>query len=390
MFRLRAGIIGMGSIGPVHLEAARRLGAEVVALVGSTEEKAHGQADSLGVPSAYGDYRALLERPDVEVVHICTPNHLHFPMARDALAAGKHVICEKPLGLDSRESSLLLDMARQSGLVHAVNFNNRFYPLVQHARDLIRQGELGRLFAIRGACLMDSLLYETDYNWRLDLQSGGLTCVLSTVGSHLIDLLTYVSGQAVVEVCADFSTVHPVRRPAPASLGPGTAQVASGEPVEKIIRTEDSAGALLRYDSGARGSLTVSQVSAGRKYCHQLEVDGAKAALTWQSEEPNTLWLGYRDQANHVLPKDPSLLSVRAAQYVDHPGGCAEGFGDTFKQFLGCVYAAIRKREGGEAVLPDFPTFADGHAERLVNDALAGSATTGGWVRVSRPSPQME
>jgi predicted dehydrogenase len=376
--RVGVGVIGVGTIGRFHVEAARRLGAEVVAVAASSAARAERLADELGV-AATGDYRALLSDPTIEVVHVCTPNDLHFPMARDALGAGKHVICEKPLALTSRESGELLRLAEAANRVHAVCFNNRFYPLVWEARARVAAGQLGRVFGLRGFILEDSLLAEDVFEWRLDPARGGDSCAMATIGCHLIDLVGFVLDTAPVSVCADFTTVHPIRR---RRLGGGNGAGGGPPRFEEVsIRSEEAASVLVRFASGARGVLGVSRAAAGRRYRISLEFDGTAAALAWDSEAPNRLWVGHGDRANELLLRDPPLLSETARPYADYPGAYQEGFADTFKGLLGAVYRRVADPTGVAG--PDFPTFADGHAAMLVHDAVMASARRGVWVAVA-------
>jgi predicted dehydrogenase len=376
--RVGVGVIGVGTIGRFHVEAARRLGAEVVAVAASSAGRAERLAAELGV-AATGDYRDLLADDAVEVVHVCTPNDLHFPIARDALRAGKHVVCEKPLTLTSDESAELLRLAASTDRVHAVCFNNRFYPLVWEARARIAGGALGRVFGLRGFILEDSLLADDAFDWRLDPARGGDSCAMATIGCHLIDLVGFVLGGRPVSVCADFTTVHPVRRrPVDRANGP------SGAPrfEEVVVRSEEAASLLVRFDSGAHGVLGVSRAAAGRRYRISLELDGTAAALAWDSEAPNRLWVGHDDRANELLLRDPPLLSEAARPYAAYPGAYQEGFADTFKGLLSAVYRRVAAPDGAAA--PDFPTFADGHAAMLVHDAVMASARRGVWVEVAQ------
>ncbi|HEV8633021.1 MAG TPA: Gfo/Idh/MocA family oxidoreductase [Chloroflexota bacterium] len=377
--RVGVGVVGVGTIGRFHLEAARRLGADVVAVAASRASRAKLLAEELGV-AATGDYRDLLANPAVDVVHVCTPNNLHFPMARDALRAGKHVVCEKPLALTSHESGELLRLAEEADRVHAVCFNNRFYPLVQEARARVAAGALGRVFGLRGFILEDSLLAEDAFEWRLDPAQGGDSCAMATIGCHLIDLVGFVLGTSVAAVCADFTTVHPVRR---RPLGGANGPTAGATRFEEVpIRSEEAASVLVRFASGAHGVLGVSRAAAGRRYRISLELDGTAAALAWDSEAPNRLWVGHDDRANELLLRDPALLSETARPYAGYLGAYQEGFADTFKALLAAVYRRINGPD--RSAEPDFPTFVDGHAAMLVHDAVMASARTGAWVEVAR------
>ena len=378
--RSRVGVVGTGFIGPVHVEALRRIGAEVVGLVGSTPESSRRKAAELGVP-AFDSLDDLLALPGLTSVHVTTPNHLHAPMVRQILAAGKHVVCEKPLATTAAEGQELLALAEAAGVVHAVNFNIRFYPLCQQARAMVRAGELGRLYQIHGSYLQDWLLKETDWNWRLEPGLGGEMRAVADIGSHWLDLLGFIAGQPVVRVLADFATFLPVRRKPTRSVETFSGKELRPEEYEpKPIRTEDYASILLHFGDGARGVLTVSQVSAGRKNRLAFEIDGAEAALAWDSERPEELWIGRRDKPNEILLRDPALLHPEARAATSYPGGHAEGFPDTFKALYTRVYAAVAA--GEPPAQPDYPTFADGVRALRLGEAIAESARTGGWVDV--------
>jgi predicted dehydrogenase len=366
---IKAAVVGTGFIGVVHVEALRRLGVEVTGIVGSTPERAAYKARAAALPPPYPSFEAMLADPAVEVVHLTTPNHLHHAQVRDTLAAGKHVVCEKPLAMNSEETGELLKLAEESGLVHAVNFNIRFYAQNQEARARVQAGEIGEVRLISGGYLQDWLLLDTDWNWRLDPAAGGSLRAVGDIGSHWLDLITFVTGRHVEAVMADLTTFIPVRR-RPTGPVETFSGASDGETVDTPMETEDAAGILLRLTGGARAVVTVSQVSAGRKNRLSWEIDGSESALAWHSEAPEELWLGHRGRPNELL------LNERG----DYPPGHAEGFPDTFKQLYRAVYAAVAA--GGPAGEPDYPTFADGHEEALIADAVARSHTEQRWVTV--------
>jgi len=376
---IRAAVIGTGFIGPAHVEALRRLGIEVVGIAGSSLERARPKARALNIAQVYAYWHDVIADPAVDVVHITTPNYLHYPMARAAIEAGKHVVCEKPLAMNSQESGELLRMATEAGVVHAVNYNIRFYPLCQEARARVARGGLGDVTIVRGSYLQDWLLYDTDWNWRLEPELGGSLRAVADIGTHWLDLTGFITGLRVQAVLADFRTFIPVRKKPTTPIDTFTGkEMRSAEYAEQSIHTEDYATVLLKYGDGASGVMTVSQVCAGRKNRLAFEIDGSEQALGWDSERPNELWIGRRDGSNEVVIKDPSLLTPQAKEFAGYPGGHTEGFPDTFKQLYRAVYGYIRA--GDMSVPPDFPTFADGHEEILLCEAIERSAKEGGWV----------
>ena len=374
-----AAVVGTGFIGVVHVEALRRLGVQVHGVVGSSQDRAKVRSRELGLPPAYESFKAMLADPRVEVVHITSPNHLHHEHASAALRAGKHVVCEKPLAMTPAESAELLQLAEQSGRVHAVNFNLRFYPLCRHVRGLVKQGELGDIRLISGHYLQDWLLLDTDWNWRLEPELGGELRAVADIGSHWMDLTTFLAGKRITSVMADLATFIKTRRQ-PAGPVETFATDHGGKTVAREIHTEDSAMILLRYEDETRGALTVSQVSPGRKNSLVFEIDGSTSAAAWNSERPDELWLGHRGRPNEILLRDPALLNEDARAATSLPGGHAEGFADTFKALYAAVYRAVAEGKPGEG----YPTFADGHDEMLVCDAVARSSRERRWVDVER------
>jgi predicted dehydrogenase len=378
----RAAVVGTGFIGIVHVDALRRLGIEITGMVGSSPERVREKARTQPLPEPYDSFEAMLADPRVDVVHLTSPNHLHFPQARAALAAGKHVVCEKPLGVSSAETGELLALARDSGLVHAVNFNIRHYPQCREARERVAAGAIGDVRLVTGAYLQDWLLYDSDWNWRLEDDRGGALRAVGDIGSHWIDLMTYVTGCQVEAVMADLTTFIPVRRRPVGPVETFGGGAGGGETVPVEIHTEDTASILLRLEGGARATVTVSQLSPGRKNALTLQIDGSESALAWAGERPDELWIGHRDRPNELLLRDPSLLTPAAAATASVPGGHAEGFENTFRELYRAVYRAVAA--GGPPDVPDYPTFADGHRSALIADAIATSAREGAWVTTTR------
>ena len=377
---LRAVVVGPGYIGPVHADALRRNGVAVVGLVGSGSAAGRARAAALGIPY-FADLAAALAAGPVDCVHVATPNALHAPLVRQALAAGKHVLCEKPLAMDAAEGAELLRLAEAAGVVHAVNFNFRFYTLARQMRAMVAAGAVGPVRLAHGGYLQDWLLFPSDWNWRLDPKEGGALRAVADIGSHWLDLAGFVTGRQPTALCADLATVVPVhQRPTVAVETFAGKGLRPDEYVEEAIRTEDYGSVLLRFGDGAHGVMTVSQVSAGRKNRLALEISGATGTLAWNSERVEELWVGWRDRPNETLLRDPALLAPEARAVATAPGGHAEGYVESHRALFAAVYRAIAA--GGPPAQPDYPTFADGVRSLRLGEAIAASAREGRWVDV--------
>ena len=380
MREIGVAIIGTGFMSGVHVEALRRVGVTVTGIVGSTPEKSERSAAKLELPRAYASLEQLLADSAVHAVHVNTPNRLHLPQTAAALRAGKHVMCEKPLAMNSHESLELLKIsAAHPRQVAAVNYNVRFYPLCHEAREMIQRGEAGRVFHITGSVAQDWLLKETDYNWRVRAEEGGALRALSDIGSHWLDLIHFITGLEVEAVFADYVTVHPVRQRPTGEVETFSNASKSDQHTEAVpVSTDDYGSVLIRFVGGTRGNLWVSQVSPGRKYCIRVEIAGQEKTIAWNSEECEQLWIGRRDAANSALMRDPSLLRDAARSVSDYPGGHAEGYPDTFKQCFRSFYHYIAN---GDFNAPrSFATLEDGHRDILLCDAFVESARRGSWV----------
>ncbi|MBX3743875.1 MAG: Gfo/Idh/MocA family oxidoreductase [Verrucomicrobiae bacterium] len=377
---LRAGIIGTGFIGPAHIEALQRLGIPVRAIVDN--DRAKVVADKWGIPNAITDldHRKLVAHPEVDVVHIASPNKLHAQHASDALKAGKHVICEKPLAMTSKETAQLLKLAAtRPRQIFAVNYNLRFYPAILQLRAAVQRGDLGDIFHVNGSYMQDWLLKDTDYNWRLLPNEGGALRAVSDIGTHWMDAASFVLGTRIEQVYAQLETLHKKRRRPIGEVQTYSKASANQKYETYPVQTEDYAAVLLRWTNGVFGSLNVSQVAAGRKNCLRLEIYGSKKSAWWNSEEPNTLHYGSRDGANETsLRGSPGFLEDIAG-FSDYPGGHAEGFPDTFKMNCRAIYSAIAAGNRKGAL---FATVEDGHHEVKVCDAILKSGTTRRWVKV--------
>ncbi|GIV19095.1 MAG: dehydrogenase [Armatimonadota bacterium] len=381
MRKVKAAIIGTGFIGPAHVEAARRLGfVEVVALCEKDEQTAKAKAAQLNIDRVYWNVDDLLSDKEIEVIHNCTPNNLHFEVNRKIIEAGKHVISEKPLAMNSDESRQLVEMAKKAGVVNAINFIYRYYPLVRHARSMVQRGDVGEIYHATGSYTQDWLFLPTDWNWRLVPELSGESRAVADVGSHWCDCVQYVTGLKIQRVYAHLHTIHKTRMKPKKELETYAGKVLQPEDYEPVsIHTEDYACVAFEFNNGAVGSFTVSQCFAGRKNRMFYEVSGSKCSLVWDQERPDELWVGYREKANEIVMRDPSLLTPEARPFAHYPGGHPEGYPDGLKNFLWRVYSAIA--EGSSEW--DFSTFEDGHVEMAIVDAVLQSHRTKQWVDVT-------
>ncbi len=373
--QLRVGIAGTGFIGSVHARSARLAGARVVSVAASSPESAEAAALALRADRAAASAEELVEDPELDVVHICTPNHLHQPLAAAALAAGKHVVCEKPLAMDAAGAEQLVAAAASADRQAAVPFVYRFYPTVREARERVRSGETGLVHLVHGTYLQDWLLRPEDGNWRVDESLGGASRAFADIGSHWCDLAEFVTGQRLTRLSARTLTTVPERL-----SGAGTHAFAGGDGSGELrqVSTEDAAVVQFETDAGALGSVVISQVSAGRKNRLWIEIDGSEEALAFDQEQPEELWAGRR-AAETIVRRDPGSLSPAAARYATLPGGHPQGYADCFDAFVADFYEAV---ETGQA--PDgLPQFADGLRANRITEAVLASAASGEWVDVA-------
>jgi predicted dehydrogenase len=367
-----------------HTEALRRLGVPVVGLSGRTHKSALEAAQRLGIENAFESVEALTADRRISVVHVTSPNDAHAEQAPCALQAGKHVVCEKPLGITSDETSRLVSAARAAGVVNAVSFNLRFYPQCQNAVDLVRRGAVGAPRFMTGGYHQDWLLLETDWNWRLDQSRQGRLRSVADIGSHWLDLAQYVGGQRLEAIMADLHTFVSERNHPRYSVKTFAASTVPDdvERVRESMISDDAAGILLRFENGMRGICSISQVSAGRKNRLHWELNGASASLAWDSEGPEELWVGHRASANHIMAKDPEVMAPLGVQAAAYPAGCLEGYPDTFRAMFESIYRDVI--DGRPSEVPAYPTFEDGNEIALVCDAVLASAASGEWARVIR------
>jgi predicted dehydrogenase len=359
--RLRSGIIGAGFAGAVHARAVRAAGGVVSVAAGSSAETGLAAAERLGADRHATDTAELVAAADVDVVHVCTPNQVHAELAERALAAGKHVICEKPLATSIDSAQRLASLAASAGIVAAVPFVYRFYPMVRDARARVRRGDTGPLRLLHGTYLQDWLSRAEDNDWRVDTLLGGASRAFADIGVHWCDLVEFVTGHRITRLSARLLTAHPRRR-------------LDGQMA--VVGTEDAATVQFETDQGALGSVVISQVSPGHKNRLWFSLDGADASLSFDQQMPETLWVGTREQSTSVIRGGAAQLPDASA-YSILPPGHPQGYQDGFTAFMCDVYSAI----AGDT--PDgLPTFGDGVRAAELTDAVLHSATSQSWLEV--------
>jgi predicted dehydrogenase len=377
---LKTALIGTGFMGKVHAENLRRLGTvEITSIAGSSEQRARDFAKSIGVSRATGNYQDLLKDPSIDAVHVLTPNALHYPICRAALQAGKHVLCEKPFTVTVDQARELVDLAAKTKLANCIQHNLRYYPMVQQIRRMIEAGDLGEILIVQGTYSQDWLLYDTDWNWRVDAKDNGRLRAMGDIGSHWMDMIQHVTGLRITELCADLATFHSTRRRPKGSVETFAGKKLETGDYETVpIDTDDFGSVLLRLGDCARGAFTVSQMSAGRKNMFTIEIYGTKAGVSWNQERPDELWIGRRNSPNQIMVKDPALLYPQAAAYADLPGGHSEGYDDTHKQVFKRFYARVADLSAPV----EYPTFEDGLWGMRLLEKVAESSQNRGWVTV--------
>jgi len=380
MKKIKTAIIGTGFMGKVHSENVRRLGnVEIAAVADFAEEPARKFAHSIGVERSTGDYQTLLRDPEIDAVHILTPNALHFPMCKAALNAGKHVLCEKPFTVTAAEARELVEIAARTKLANAINHNLRYYPVVQQIRQMIAAGDLGEILIVQGTYSQDWLLYDTDWNWRVDSKANGALRAMGDIGSHWMDMIQHLTGLKISALCADLATFHKTRKRPKGQIETFAGKKLTPEDYEPVsIDTDDFGAVLLHLGDRARGAFTVSQMSAGRKNMFTFDIYGTKSGVSWNQERPDELWIGQRNTPNSVIVKDPSLLYPKAAAFADLPGGHSEGYDDAHKQ----VYKHFYARVADPSAPIDYPTFEDGLWGMHLLEKVLESSKKNGWVTV--------
>jgi len=385
MQTINCAVIGSGFMGTAHIEALRRIpGVHIAAIISDDQPRAKEIAGDFNIPAVMTSWQDLRMMGDIQVVHNCTPNYLHYPINKAMILAGKHVISEKPLTLNSKEAAELVKLAGAHNIITAINFNYRFYPILQHVRSLISDGDLGEIYYIHGHYLQDWLFYDTDYNWRLETELSGTSRAMADIGSHWCDMMQFLTGLQISSVFARLITIHKQRKKPDHAVETFKGKEEKGQRKAKNIpvNTEDIASVMLEFDNGGGGVLTVSQVSAGRKNHFSFEIDGSRKSVSWNQENPNELWIGYREKANEIMIKDPSLLHRNARPYAHYPGGHPEGYPDGPKNLFNNVYNYIREGKSPAKDPPNFPTFMDGLRANRIVEAVVRSHKEQKWVKV--------
>lgn len=389
MKKIKVGVVGMGFAGPIHIENLRRLGnVEVVAVAARNLQRVKNKASDMYIPEAYNDWKDLIKDKDIEVIHITTPNNLHFTIARAAIEAGKHVVCEKPLALNADEAGLLVDLADKMKVVNSVTFNLSFYPLVKQAEKIISRKELGKIFMVHGRYLQDWLSKNSDYNWRVEAEIGGKSRVIADIGSHWIHMIQLITGRKIKSVFAD-STTFITRRKKPHYDIPTHSEkkLADGEFEYVSVNTEDYASILFNMEDNIKGCLVISQVCPGRKQRIEWEVSGSKRSMAWCGENPNMLWIGQRDGCNKILMKGSNIMDRDVQQYMQYPIGLTEGYPDTLRNIFKKIYEHIediKNNNSNKTGDIDYPTFRDGYEVQLIIDSVLESIADKKWVNVKR------
>lgn len=383
MKKIKAGIIGMGGMGASHIEVVRRIGfAEVVAVTDTNYALAQKKARDNYIPKCYKTVEELLADPEITLVHNCTPNHLHTQINEQIIKAGKHLLSEKPLATSSKDSAYLVGLLEQHPDVMAcVNFLYRMNSQVMQARAMVQNGEIGDVRLIHGCYLQDWLLYDTDYNWRIEPEFGGPSRVVADIGSHWMDMAQVVTGEKIVSVCADLVTLLPVRKKCSEVVE--VFKTATGGTYEdKAITTEDYGAVMFRMTGGISGVYYVSQISAGHGCFNTFEVNGSKASLSWNQERGDELWIGRREEPNALSLRNPANLDASILPYTSLSKGHPEGWNDTFKNSIQSFYNYIYENKQPSVDPAPFATFADAHYIVRLTEAIIQSSKTHAWVDI--------
>ncbi|WMJ85615.1 Gfo/Idh/MocA family protein [Anaerocolumna sp. MB42-C2] len=378
---LRIGVIGTGFIGKQHIEAIRRIpGAEVVAVADSNGEMVKSVSEQLHIPSYYSDYTELLKKKDIDIVHNCTPSALHFEINKAVMKSGKHVYCEKPLTLNTKESEELVQLSKEKGIAAGANFNYRHNAMVQEMHERVKNNSIGEILVVHGQYLQDWLLYDTDYDWRLDPKLGGESRAVSDIGSHCFDTMQYILNKKIISVYANLITVYPIRKRTE-KVG-GTYSNQQGKVLEEVsIHSEDVAFIMIKFENGTQGLINLSQVGAGKKNGLSVTISGSTASLEWEQERPDKLWVGHRDSGNEEIYASSGFLTGAAKRYALLPNGHPLGWTDALKCAIQSFYEAIL-HDTYQEDKQNYATFADGHYIMKLVEACLISSQHKEWVDI--------
>ena len=383
MKKLKAAIIGMGYISPSHIESVRRTGiAEVKGCTDVNQELAQQKADEWNIEHIYNSVDEILNDPEIDIVHNCTPNFLHKEINEKVMKAGKHLFSEKPLARNSEESSELVNLLNENpDIVAGVNFNYRMNPLIQDMKDKVAAGEYGTPRIVHGSYLQDWLLYDTDYNWRLDKELSGDSNSMADIGSHWMDTAQTVLNSKIVKVFANLTTNVPIRKKAKGMVE-AFAKQENADFEEKKIEVEDSGMVMVEFDNGTNGMFLISQVSAGRKCRLDIEINGSEASCYWNQEMADQMWVGHREQPNQQVIRNPQWMSPHAQQYTGLAAGHPEGWNDATTSNIRSFYKFVLDKKRLSTDKPDFATFDEAHYIILLVEAIIESSKTKQWVEL--------
>jgi predicted dehydrogenase len=372
----RVAILGAGMIGDVHRRAALLAGAEILGVMASTPERSRQVADAWGVEQAYGSVEEVADSK-AEIVHICTPNASHVPYAVALMQAGKHVLCEKPLGVSLEDAQHAAQVAEDTGVINTIPFAYRFHPMTREMRARVQDEDFGAINLMHGSYLQDWLLDPRATSWRVDPQAGGPSRAFGDIGSHWCDLVEWVSGDRIARLVATTSITIKQR---PAATAATFSAAASDAPLVDV-QTEDTALIMFRTENDIAGSAVISQLSAGRKNRLWIEVDGMHESAVFDQEQPEQLWIGTEAGAQ-VLVRDPNHGSAEQRRLSTLPAGHPQGYAQCFENYVADSYAAVDASAGRGEVPDGLPTFADGARAAEICDAMLRSASSGEWVSV--------
>ncbi len=378
---LRIGVIGIGFIGKQHIEAIRRIpGTEVAAVADNNAEMAKAVSEQMNVPIYYSDYRELLKDETIDIVHNCTPSAMHYAINKAIIESGKHVYCEKPLTLNSNESKELVLLAQEKGVAAGANFNYRHNAMVREMHERVKNESIGKVLLVHSQYLQDWLLYDTDYDWRLDPKIGGESRAVADIGSHCFDILQYILDKKIISVYANLITVYPVRKRTGKSGG--TYSAAQDKEMEEVnIPSEDAAFIMVKFEGGTQGLVNLSQVAAGKKNGLAVTISGSAAALELEQERADKLWVGHRDSGNEEIYAAPQFLTGDAKRYAQLPNGHSLGWTDAFKAAINSYYDSIKNGSFLEEK-QGYATFSEGHYIMKLVEACLASNKSKTWIDI--------